>query len=24
MADPTWSEAYNYIRAGNIGHVVQG
>jgi len=24
MADPTWSEAYNYIRAGNIGHVFQG
>jgi predicted dehydrogenase len=24
MADPTWSEAYNYIREGKIGHVFQG
>jgi predicted dehydrogenase len=24
MADPTWSKAYDYIRAGNIGHVMQG
>jgi predicted dehydrogenase len=24
MADPTWSEAYKYIRAGKIGHVFQG
>src|SRR5262245_13937256 len=24
MADPTWQSAYNYIKAGNIGHVFQG
>src|SRR5262249_35797249 len=24
MADPTWLEACNYIREGNIGHVFQG
>ena len=24
MADPTWRAAYEYIRAGNIGHVIQG
>jgi predicted dehydrogenase len=24
MADPTWHEAYKYIRAGNIGKVLQG
>lgn len=24
MADPTWSKAYEFIRAGNIGKVVQG
>ena len=24
MADPTWLEAYNYIREGKIGHVMQG
>jgi predicted dehydrogenase len=24
MADPTWREAYEYIRAGKIGHVFQG
>src|SRR5262249_51191125 len=24
MADPTWKEAYEYIPAGNIGHVFQG
>ncbi len=24
MADPTWSEAYKYIREGNIGKVLQG
>jgi predicted dehydrogenase len=24
MADPTWVEAYKYIAAGNIGHVMQG
>src|SRR5262249_45317990 len=24
MADPTWAEAYNYIREGKIGHVFQG
>lgn len=24
MADPTWQEAYKYIRDGNIGHVLQG
>jgi len=24
MADPTWTEAYEYIRAGNIGKVMQG
>ncbi len=24
MADPTWRAAYEYIRAGNIGHVLQG
>jgi predicted dehydrogenase len=24
MADPTWLAAYEYIRAGNIGHVFQG
>jgi predicted dehydrogenase len=24
MADPTWREAYNHIRAGKIGHVFQG
>ncbi len=24
MADPTWREAYNYIKAGNLGHVLQG
>ena len=24
MADPTWQEAYKYIRAGNIGKVLQG
>lgn len=24
MADPTWQAAYEYIRAGNIGHVFQG
>jgi predicted dehydrogenase len=24
MADPTWREAHDYIRKGNIGHVFQG
>ena len=24
MADPTWRHAYEYIKAGNIGHVFQG
>src|SRR5262249_48283658 len=24
MADPTWAEAYRYVREGNIGHVFQG
>jgi predicted dehydrogenase len=24
MADPTWQAAYDYIKAGNIGHVLQG
>jgi predicted dehydrogenase len=24
MADPTWHEAYEYIRSGKIGHVFQG
>jgi predicted dehydrogenase len=24
MADPTWLEAYKYIQAGKIGHVLQG
>ncbi|HSQ58068.1 MAG TPA: Gfo/Idh/MocA family oxidoreductase [Gemmata sp.] len=24
MADPTWRAAYEYIKAGNIGHVFQG
>ncbi|VTS01879.1 Gfo/Idh/MocA family protein [Tuwongella immobilis] len=24
MADPTWLEAYNYIRSGKLGHVMQG
>jgi len=24
MADPTWREAHDYIRAGKIGHVFQG
>ena len=24
MADPTWQAAYEYIRTGNIGHVLQG
>jgi predicted dehydrogenase len=24
MADPTWRAAYDYIRAGNLGHVLQG
>ena len=24
MADPTWRMAYEYIKAGNIGHVMQG
>lgn len=24
MADPTWLAAYEYIRTGNIGHVLQG
>lgn len=24
MADPVWTEAYKYIAAGNIGHVMQG
>ena len=24
MADPTWREAYDYIKKGNIGHVFQG
>jgi predicted dehydrogenase len=24
MADPTWQKAYEYIRAGNIGKVMQG
>ncbi len=24
MADPTWREAYEYIRSGKIGHVFQG
>jgi len=24
MADPVWQEAYNYIRSGKIGHVMQG
>src|SRR5205085_624647 len=24
MADPTWREAHEYIRAGKIGHVLQG
>lgn len=24
MADPTWQAAYEYIKAGNIGHVFQG
>jgi predicted dehydrogenase len=24
MADPTWRQAYDYIREGNIGHVLQG
>ncbi len=24
MADPTWSEAYNYIRSGKLGHIFQG
>jgi predicted dehydrogenase len=24
MADPTWREAYEYVRAGKIGHVLQG
>jgi predicted dehydrogenase len=24
MADPTWQKANEYIRAGNIGHVMQG
>jgi predicted dehydrogenase len=24
MADPTWRMAYDYIRKGNIGHVMQG
>ena len=24
MADPTWQAANEYIRAGNIGHVLQG
>jgi predicted dehydrogenase len=24
MADPTWREAYNYIRSGKIGKVLQG
>ena len=24
MADPTWQAAYEYIKTGNIGHVLQG
>jgi predicted dehydrogenase len=24
MADPTWRAAYDYIKAGNLGHVLQG
>jgi predicted dehydrogenase len=24
MADPTWQAAYDYIRNGNLGHVMQG
>jgi predicted dehydrogenase len=24
MADPTWRMAYDYIKAGNIGHIMQG
>lgn len=24
MADPTWRAAYEYIKSGNIGHVLQG
>jgi len=24
MADPTWAAAYEYIKTGNIGHVLQG
>jgi predicted dehydrogenase len=24
MADPTWREAYDYIKKGNLGHVFQG
>jgi predicted dehydrogenase len=24
MADPTWLAAYDYIKSGNIGHVLQG
>jgi predicted dehydrogenase len=24
MADPTWQAAYEYVKAGNLGHVLQG
>ncbi len=24
MADPTWRAAYDYIKAGNLGHILQG